>query len=218
MTNITTGSFSGRKFAVIALVSTYCFVIVGSVILTMMKIMSVDVLVALIAGLAGMVMYIVKAYYDDKERLSPVPAKETTPSGSATLLPILAIFLALGMLLPAASMAETTPVDLLKKVPSIKTGIGYSIVDSKINFLSTFTVAEYKNFNLELGYAGDSENSGDKVIAVVSYKVIALRDYLSVPVLDLIECNIGAYYGVGNIGAGNEQDYGATATAIKWKF
>ncbi|MFA6321665.1 MAG: hypothetical protein WCY36_07410 [Candidatus Omnitrophota bacterium] len=132
---------------------------------------------------------------------------------------VIVVFLVLGMLFQSSAMAaDTSAIDLLKKVPAIKTGIGYSIVDSKINYLSTFTLAQYKNFNLEFGYAGDAENTGDKVIAVVSYEVFALRDYITVPVLDLVECNVGAYYGVGNIGGGNEQDYGVTATAIEWKF
>jgi len=59
---------SGRKFAAVALVSTYCFVIVGSVILTIIKVMSVEVMLALISGLGGLVMYVVKAYFDDKDR------------------------------------------------------------------------------------------------------------------------------------------------------
>ena len=59
---------SGRKFAVVAIISTYCMVIIGAVILTIMKIMSVEVLLALTAGLSGHVMYIVKAYFDDKDR------------------------------------------------------------------------------------------------------------------------------------------------------
>jgi UDP-N-acetylglucosamine enolpyruvyl transferase len=61
-------SFSGRKFAVVSIILTYCFTIVGSVILTIMKLMDVPVLIALIAGLSGHVMYIVKAYFDDKDR------------------------------------------------------------------------------------------------------------------------------------------------------
>lgn len=59
---------SGRKFATVTLISTYCFVIVGSVVLALMKILTIEVLLALISGLGGLVMYVVKAYFDDKER------------------------------------------------------------------------------------------------------------------------------------------------------
>jgi len=59
---------SGRKFATIMLISTYCFVIIGSVVLSVMKMMSIEVLLALISGLGGIVMYVIKAYFDDKDR------------------------------------------------------------------------------------------------------------------------------------------------------
>ena len=61
-------NISGRKFAVVAIISTYCFVIIGAVILSIKKMMSIEVLLALISGLSGHVMYIVKAYFDDKDR------------------------------------------------------------------------------------------------------------------------------------------------------
>lgn len=60
--------FSGRKFVTVALVSTYCLVIILALILTLFSIMKIDVLLALISGLSGHVIYVVKAYYDDKDR------------------------------------------------------------------------------------------------------------------------------------------------------
>lgn len=163
-------------------------------------------------------------YFMNKVRTSS--ADRVKNNGTAA-----AIILALGLLLPGTVMADTsdtqiiaqtvkmnTMIDIVKKIPAVKSGIGYSAIDNKINFLSTFQVATYKNVNFELGYSGDAENAGDKVVGVVSYKLVALKDFLTVPVLDLIECNVGVYYGIGNIGAGNEQDYGVTATAVSFKF
>jgi len=60
--------FSGRKFITVAVISTYCLVIIASLILTFLKIMSIEVFLALQGGFGGMAMYIVKAYYDDKDR------------------------------------------------------------------------------------------------------------------------------------------------------
>ena len=60
--------FSGRKFITVAIISTYCFVIIMSVIFTLLKIMSIDIFLALLSGFGGLAMYIVKAYYDDKAR------------------------------------------------------------------------------------------------------------------------------------------------------
>jgi len=59
---------SGRKYITMATVSTYCFVIVGSVVMVVMKLMSVETFLALNVGLGSVVMYITKAYFDDKDR------------------------------------------------------------------------------------------------------------------------------------------------------
>ena len=59
---------SGRKFAVITIISTYCFIMIGSLVLTIMKIMELTTFLATIGSLSGVVMYIMKAYFDDKDR------------------------------------------------------------------------------------------------------------------------------------------------------
>lgn len=61
-------NFSGRKFATVAIISTYCLVIVASIILTIIKIMTLTEFLALISGLGTITMYIIKAYFDDKDR------------------------------------------------------------------------------------------------------------------------------------------------------
>lgn len=59
---------SGRKFATIAIISTYCVSIIGSLILTIMKRMELPILLGVMSGLGTLAMYIVKAYFDDKDR------------------------------------------------------------------------------------------------------------------------------------------------------
>ena len=99
-----------------------------------------------------------------------------------------------------------------------KSGMGYSVADSKVNFLSTVEVAKWKEITLEAGYAGSAENTQDKIVAVVSYPLIKLKDYVDLPVLDLIECNLGAYVGYGRLFGSNEFDYGLSATFLNIKF
>lgn len=99
-----------------------------------------------------------------------------------------------------------------------KQGIGYSIADSKMNFLSTIEVAKFKELTLEAGYAGDAENTQDKVIAVVSYPLMKAGQYIDLPILDLIECNVGVYAGFGRVLGSNEFDYGVSATFLNIKF
>ena len=60
--------FSGRKFITVTVVSTYCFVIIMSVVFTLLKLMSIEVFLALLSGFGTTTMYIIKAYYDDKVR------------------------------------------------------------------------------------------------------------------------------------------------------
>ena len=60
--------FSGRKYIVICAVSTYCIAIIGTMILAIMKLTSVEVFLATLTGIGSLVMYIVKAYFDDKDR------------------------------------------------------------------------------------------------------------------------------------------------------
>lgn len=59
---------SGRKFATVAMISTYCIVIIGSLALALLKLISVETFLALLSGLGSLVMYITKAYFDDKDR------------------------------------------------------------------------------------------------------------------------------------------------------
>lgn len=60
--------FSGRKFVTVAIVLTYCSVIVASIALTLLKLMEIQVFLALISGLGTLTIYITKAYFDDKDR------------------------------------------------------------------------------------------------------------------------------------------------------
>ena len=67
-------NFSARKFLVVATISTYCLCVVGALILTLIKAISVEVFLALFAGVGTLAMYITKAYFDDKVR--PEDVKE----------------------------------------------------------------------------------------------------------------------------------------------
>lgn len=116
--------------------------------------------------------------------------------------------------------------DVLAKVPALKQGIAYSLADNKLNYLSTFEVLKWKGLTLEAGYAGRADQTGDKAVAVLSYNVAKLKDFgVEVPILDLVELNVGAYAGFGRVqlndGMGdgnNELDYGLSATLISVKF
>ena len=136
--------------------------------------------------------------------------------------------LLVGMLLVASvANAEALSIrDYLEKAPALKQGVGFSLIDNKLNYLSTIELASWKNFNLEFGYAGAAEETKHKVVLATSYEVLKLRDLgVTLPILDLVELNVGMYAGIGHIqvndGLGdnsNEFDAGFSFTALSFKY
>lgn len=127
--------------------------------------------------------------------------------------------LAISMWLGLAK-AEVSIGDTIKKIPALKQGVAYSLIDSNFSYLSTIELAKWRGLTLEAGYS-----SSDKAVAVISYELLKLKDYINLPVLDLIEFNLGVYGGVSRIAIGlgnakdnNEWDAGISATLIKVKF
>ena len=107
----------------------------------------------------------------------------------------------------------------------MKQGLSFSLIDNKFNYLSTIEVFDIYGFKIECGYAGAEENTGHKLVGVISYPLIKLKDYIEVPILDLLEANIGLYTGIGRIdvddgwgNGNNEVDAGISLTilSIKW--
>lgn len=125
-----------------------------------------------------------------------------------------------------AIAAESLSVgSILDKFP-LKQGIAYSITDSGFNYLSTIEVLDYKGFTYEVGYAG-REGTGDKFVNVISYPIVKLQDLgVNVPILELVELNMGLWAGYGNINlsdafedsGNNEFEWGVSATMLQVKF
>jgi len=133
-------------------------------------------------------------------------------------------FLVAAMLVCSVAFAgELSISETAKKIPALKQGIAYSIPDADFCYLSTIEIANKFGVSLEAGYS-----SKDKAVLVASYKILELKNYVNVPLLDLIEANVGAYYGFGRIDLGindrdnmegnNEVDYGVSLTLLKVKF
>lgn len=129
------------------------------------------------------------------------------------------------LVLVSNARAELNVHETLGKLPALKQGLAYSFVDNKINYLSTAEILKFKGFSLEAGYAGKADETGHKAVAVATYQLAKLKDMgVDVPVLDMIEFNVGYYVGVGRIqfsgdtGNDNEIDHGIAATLINVKF
>jgi len=136
------------------------------------------------------------------------------------LLTVLMLCIAVSVQADPLSVKET-----LNKFP-LKQGVAYSILDSEFNYISTIELIKKWGVTLEVGYAGAAENTDHKLIGVISYPIVKLDKYLDVPILELVDLNVGFYGGIGNICAkdvftndgSNEKDYGLSLTLINIIF
>ena len=130
---------------------------------------------------------------------------------------LLALTLGLLMFVGVASADTLSVKDVLEKVPALKQGIAYSLDKEEIVYLSTIEILTKDPFALEVGFASD-----DALVLVGSVHLLDLKDYVQIPILDLLECNLGVYAGYSRIGddsgGNNEFDYGLSATLINIKF
>lgn len=147
---------------------------------------------------------------------------------------IIAIFLAailfLGIGIAMAAEDETNTlnipvsgvVDGFKKL-GLDNGFCYSAVDGKFNYSATIKVIGTKDgkFALNAGYAGRAKDTCDKLIVTGSASLLKLKDYLDVPILDLIVFDPYVYagYHVNTEAIGKSQfDWGPGAKILKMTF
>ena len=136
---------------------------------------------------------------------------------------IIALLLVIGVTYNMAQAGELSLSDTAKKIPALKQGVAYSIPDADFCYLSTIEIINKFGVSLEAGYS-----SKDKIVAVASYKLLELKNYVNIPLLDLVEANIGVYYGFGrlqldlndrdNMEGNNQSDFGISLTLLKVKF
>lgn len=120
------------------------------------------------------------------------------------------------LLLFAATPSRADVSDAISKIPDMKQGIVYDVDTNEFQYITTTPIMEKYGVTLEAGYA--SENA---LVGVISYKLLELKDYVSLPLLDLIELNLGYSVGVKRIGSGggnNEYMHGPSLTLINVKF
>lgn len=129
------------------------------------------------------------------------------------------------MLVGITSTASAKSLDISEKIKDIplKQGIAFSLVENKVNYLSTLELMNWKGLTLEAGYAG-SEEPGHKLVGVISYPILKLDKYIDTPILDLLELNLGIWGGIADVSLigdfyeHNETDWGISATLMSFKF
>jgi len=117
--------------------------------------------------------------------------------------------------------AEVDVPDLISKLPALNQAVIFSLDKNEFDYATTITVAEFKErLKLDIGYTPEKE-----LLALLSVKLVAVKDYLTFPVLDLIEIEPFVYVGLDRIAIGlgnakdnNEIDYGLGVKVLSIKF
>jgi len=102
---------------------------------------------------------------------------------------------------------------LTNVLPPLKQGVAYSFFDDELNYTSTFEVMKYKDISLEAGY-----NTKDAIIAALAVDLIDMKEYTTIPILDLLNIDIRLYGGYKRLGyteGNNEFDFGVGWTIIR---
>lgn len=132
------------------------------------------------------------------------------------------------LLIPTILRAEAVKItDITSKLPAFNQGMAYDVVDNQFNYLSTIDVVSWKALTLEAGYAGlfstsNPENTGNKLVGVLSVKLLDLSGVVNFPILDKVVFRPGIWFGAGNIGKtdidSSETSWGVSATVLSLKF
>lgn len=100
-----------------------------------------------------------------------------------------------------------------------KQGIGFSLVDNRLNSYTSVEVAKWKYLSFDAGVLGDSDSTDWKAGGSVSIRLLDLRNIIEIPILDKIVFEPGIYFAVGRIDVKNlfqdsETDWGASIKII----
>lgn len=114
--------------------------------------------------------------------------------------------------------------EVVDKFPPAKTGVGFSLVENNLNFLTEFEVATWNGFSLNIGYAGAQPTTGHKAIASIEYDLFNAQQHgVTLPILKYIDLSLGVWGGAGHFDNAielqkAETDWGLSATAVKFRF
>jgi len=138
------------------------------------------------------------------------------------------LFLAVALVLCIVGVVSAEPLNIgdeLQKLPALDQGIAYSIIDSTINYTSTFEIMKIgERVSLGGGYAtnGSGDTSDHKGIGTITVNLLNLGDYIKFPILDQIKINPGIYVGASSINIQrimeSEPDFGIIFVPLSLKF
>ena len=115
------------------------------------------------------------------------------------------------------------PVPVVNKIPSLKNGVYYSMVDHRFNYSATVPLLEKNGFSLNIGYAGDAENTGHKLMGSIAYDLGNLEKWgVTVPILKYVGFEPYLTFAGGNLNfkemGESESDWGIGANIFSLSF
>lgn len=119
--------------------------------------------------------------------------------------------------------AEINVIDELKKLPAVNNGVVYSLADSTFDYVSSVSVVSFLNEKIKVD-AGWTPRQ--KLLALASFKLVSVKDYISFPILDQVSIEPLIYVGYDRVDFGgekarqanNEFDYGAGVKILSLSF
>jgi hypothetical protein len=141
---------------------------------------------------------------------------------------LVCLILALGCVSIASAADEVGSINVPIVVETLKNidldnGVCYSVLDSAFNYSATVEAitSKDKKFKLNVGYAGRAPETKDKIIASGSVDLLKLKDYIDVPILDLIVIEpyiyIGYHVNLDDL-KDSEFDWGPGVKLVKMTF
>ena len=137
---------------------------------------------------------------------------------------IICLVLAMMFIYSMAMAQELSISETVKKIPVLDNGGYYSLLDARFNYSGTFKLLQTKDekFALNIGYSGRAKETLDKAIVTVSGSLLKLKDYVNVPILDLISFDPYIAVGYGRINIkeidNSQFDLGIGANIFKVRF
>lgn len=96
-----------------------------------------------------------------------------------------------------------------------KQGVSYSVLDNQIDAMEMLEIIGKDSWGINLGWVAKKE----MLVLAAEWKIAKLKDYIDVPILDLIELTIGAHAGYKYIfDQDREYDAGFNIVPISFKW
>ena len=141
------------------------------------------------------------------------------------LLGVVLFFL---LAVPAFADELNLKEDIVDKIPEVKTGVAYSLSDSKWQFMAVFPIYTLNKFSVNTGYVGAQDPGVHKAVVSVDYEVfnpesVTVGNKIVDAIINSINIRPSVWFGAGRISNlgdldDSETEYGLGVTILEARF